>query len=377
MISLSRHIELLLLEHNCVIVPGLGGFIANTACATYNDGPYGDKLFIPPYRTIAFNPQLQVNDGLLVQSYMQAYDAAYPSAYLQMEKEIEQLNIQLNLFGEYHIEGVGTLRKSLGQGIVLTSSEAGILTPSLYGTYSFAVKSLAEVVKERERQSIADQTNIMPIQTEIDLRIKEKEEEKKDKVSQPVIPIKRTKGKKTARRRRTYWAEFGAAAAVAAIIFLICLIPNISNMNGVKETVIAGAPGFEIEANKPAVDHSTNTTPSVSTSHTPTSASTQANTENNANVNSNAHSQMQPVPKPEVNKPYTLVLASFVTEKNSNILIQQLASVGLAEGRFVTNGKTNRVIYSSYATEEEAITALRSLREQNEAFKDAWTMKME
>ena len=70
MISLARHIELLLLEHDCVIVPGLGGFIANHADARYT----GDEehLFLPPYRTIGFNQQLQVNDGLLVQSYMAA-----------------------------------------------------------------------------------------------------------------------------------------------------------------------------------------------------------------------------------------------------------------------------------------------------------------
>ena len=62
MISLARHIELLLLEHDCVIVPGLGGFIANHTEARYT----GDEehLFLPPYRTIGFNQQLQVNDGL-------------------------------------------------------------------------------------------------------------------------------------------------------------------------------------------------------------------------------------------------------------------------------------------------------------------------
>ena len=37
MITLAKHIELLLLEHDCVIVPGLGGFIANHADGTvYN-----------------------------------------------------------------------------------------------------------------------------------------------------------------------------------------------------------------------------------------------------------------------------------------------------------------------------------------------------
>ena len=73
MITLSRHIELLLLEHDCVIVPGLGGFIANHMEAHYDQE--GDRTFLPPYRTVVYNQQLQINDGLLVQSYMAAYDA--------------------------------------------------------------------------------------------------------------------------------------------------------------------------------------------------------------------------------------------------------------------------------------------------------------
>ena len=61
MIELAKHIEVLLLENDCVIVPGLGGFIAHNrpACIAGTDGK-----FIPPMRTIGFNPQLIMNNGL-------------------------------------------------------------------------------------------------------------------------------------------------------------------------------------------------------------------------------------------------------------------------------------------------------------------------
>ena len=36
MIDLVKHIETLLLENDCVIVPGLGGFIAHYHTATFN-----------------------------------------------------------------------------------------------------------------------------------------------------------------------------------------------------------------------------------------------------------------------------------------------------------------------------------------------------
>ena len=75
MIELSKHIEVLLLENDCVIVPGLGGFIAHKRQAAYS---IQKGEFMPPLRTIGFNPQLIMNDGLLVQSYMQAFNTDFP-----------------------------------------------------------------------------------------------------------------------------------------------------------------------------------------------------------------------------------------------------------------------------------------------------------
>ena len=59
MISLAKHIELLLLDHDCVIVPELGTFIANHASACYNEDD--DSLFLPPYRNICFNQNIVSN----------------------------------------------------------------------------------------------------------------------------------------------------------------------------------------------------------------------------------------------------------------------------------------------------------------------------
>ena len=63
MIELARHIEILLLENDCVIIPDFGGFIAHYQPARYIKE---ENLYLPPVRTIGFNPQLTINDGLLV-----------------------------------------------------------------------------------------------------------------------------------------------------------------------------------------------------------------------------------------------------------------------------------------------------------------------
>lgn len=48
MIELAKHIEVLLLENDCVIVPGLGGFIAHNRPATWRtDSGEFSRLCVP------------------------------------------------------------------------------------------------------------------------------------------------------------------------------------------------------------------------------------------------------------------------------------------------------------------------------------------
>ena len=65
MIELTKHLEHLLFENECVIVPELGGFIAHHQPAHYEEA---EGIFLPPMRTVGFNPLLMMNDGMLVQS---------------------------------------------------------------------------------------------------------------------------------------------------------------------------------------------------------------------------------------------------------------------------------------------------------------------
>lgn len=84
MIELAQHIEILLLENDCVIVPGLGGFVAHYTSAMR---VAEENIFLPPTRIIGFNPQLKMNDGLLVQSYMAVYDTDFSDATRIVEKK--------------------------------------------------------------------------------------------------------------------------------------------------------------------------------------------------------------------------------------------------------------------------------------------------
>lgn len=140
MIRLARHIEILLLGNECVIVPNLGGFVAHRVVARY-DGD--EELFLPPYRTLGFNPMLKMNDSLLAQSYVEAYDLSYPEAVSAIEDEVREMLRIMGNTGSYELENLGRLFYDHDGKMNFEPCEAGILTPQFYAFSSFEMPASA------------------------------------------------------------------------------------------------------------------------------------------------------------------------------------------------------------------------------------------
>ncbi len=358
MIPLARHIELLLLEHDCVIVPGLGGFIANYADALYSRED--EHIFLPPYRTIGFNPQLQMNDGLLVQSYMAAYDTSYPFANLQLEQDLENMLTELNMRGEYELENLGVLKKGLNQNIVFTAQDSTTLTPPLYGLYSYEMLPLQRLLKEREIEHNMQAASSMGItNTDNELGI-----ESKGTHCDMVIRINR------------HWLDFGISVAAAVVLFFCFSYPALKNISTDTDTVVAAFPSMgetdihsqTFKANKSVNEDAettslANTNPMTPTKESVPSVAKQHEASNETEI-------VLTAPK------YVIVLASYVSRTNAEMFIKSLAKSGLTEGRYVKEGKVSRILYSEYQTEAEAQTALRSLRQQSNDFAKAWILAL-
>ena len=152
MTKLERHIEILLLKNDCVIVPGLGGFVAHHIKARYDEQ---DGMFLPPYRTLGFNAQLTMNDSLLVQSYVDAYDLSYPEALSQIEEEVAELYHTLENEGCVELNGLGKLYTNAERKLQFEPFESGILTPNYYGLSSFELP-LLRLKRATDASAIAD-----------------------------------------------------------------------------------------------------------------------------------------------------------------------------------------------------------------------------
>ena len=197
--ELSRHIEVLLLENDCVIVPGLGGFIAHNKAAEFKDSA---NIFCPPLRTIGFNPQLTINDGLLAQSYMQSYDTDFPDASRKIESVVSQIKDSLYKNGQAELDNIGTLYYTMAGTYGFEPYGNAFFSPSLYGLGSFSISPLSELASAKE--SAAEQRIV--IET-----VPSSVESPKEKNKQQHI-IKRM-------------AEHAIGIAAAIILFFVLSVP--------------------------------------------------------------------------------------------------------------------------------------------------------
>lgn len=88
-----EYISDLLFLHDCVIIPGFGGFICNYKSA-YIDEDSG--MICPPSKDILFNRNLIHNDGLLVSWIASKEHTSYEKATQQVTLFCEDLKIRLN-----------------------------------------------------------------------------------------------------------------------------------------------------------------------------------------------------------------------------------------------------------------------------------------
>ena len=65
MITITQHIEYLMMYNDCVVIPGWGALIANYASSSVESGKVAR-----PGRLIGFNSTISHNDGMLATSLM-------------------------------------------------------------------------------------------------------------------------------------------------------------------------------------------------------------------------------------------------------------------------------------------------------------------
>lgn len=146
MLRIVSHIEQLLWMHDCVIIPGIGGFVFE-----YRPAGIGEQsgLFVPPQKEALFNPTLCHNDGLLAESYMKTYGLEYTQALEKIENDIRELKETLSGQGSISLGTTGRLRMGEEGNIVFEHSDTLHFDLASYGLGEFRMPTLAMLMQEQ------------------------------------------------------------------------------------------------------------------------------------------------------------------------------------------------------------------------------------
>lgn len=174
--QLISHIEFLLHDHNCVIVPDFGGFVVN-AISPQRDGI---AAFHAPTCELVFNRDLTHNDGLLAQSYMKNGSMTFESAMQRVEQDILVLKRQLHEQRHVDMGKLGTFDMHDDKRLVYTPG--AFIRPALFGLTQATLKPLIQM--------------------------------------QPAIPVSKNGNRQKGRRNMAI-----TAASVAAVLLLIFILP--------------------------------------------------------------------------------------------------------------------------------------------------------
>lgn len=372
MIELSKHIEVLLLENDCVIVPGLGGFIAHYRSSVYKEDT---QEYCPPVRTIGFNPRLVMNDGLLVQSYMQAYDTDFPDATRRIEKTVAYLKEELYKKGQFPLGSVGMLYYNMNGGYGFEPCTGGYFTPSLYGLQRFSLATLPE-----EHVLVS---SVEPLSTSL------------QEVSVP--------SQRTVLKPLRHWLQTAVAVAAAILLFFVLSVPventymddaNYASLGSttlfdairsqsVTTQVADASVQQEVVRKLPLKNHVNTLKPvTVKTEKVGKAPETPAKVEKEkpvaapkaapVAVTTTPKKESKPMVQPERKQTaYYIIIASLTTRADAQRELKKFQAEGCANAVILESQGKYRIAFDQYRTQADAYGKVQELRKQD-VFKNAW-----
>ncbi|MBR5656152.1 MAG: SPOR domain-containing protein [Prevotella sp.] len=362
MIGLERHIEILLLSNDCVIVPDFGGFMTHHVDARFDPT---DNTFLPPLRTLGFNPQLKMNDSLLAQSYVEAYDISYPEAIKRIESDVEELRQHLENEGEYEMSDIGTIFKNEDGKYEFSPCEAGILTPEFYGLSSFEMTPIA-LGSRQKKASIVD----ISVENKDVHEVAEVDTKETDNVEGAKVVALTTEDDGDRRISISVSLLRNIAAACVAVIAFLLFPSTLGNNKAnvyhshIDTELLQKLMPKDITVGKPDLSSADLSLPANS------------NEQNMKAEEVQKKEQEEVVAVPQTTT-FCIVLASHVSMKNANAFVEHLHGKGFAEARVLIREKSStKVVFGSYKSETDARQALNSLNTKDKDFAEGWVMEL-
>lgn len=356
--NLYNTIYQLVCDNDCVIIPGFGGFVTNRFPA---DVDFSKQEFYPPSRKVAFNENLSLSDGLLLNYISQTENVSWADAEQIVKSFVDELNEKLSDGKTLTFDDLGSFSRKTGS-LVFVPNTANLLDEA-FGLATFNFPMLPSVSKPRIESAIIKGT-----------------------------PDKN--GKKNRKGRAIAWS----LSAVAVIAGLVCMSLYMGWFdrlfgNGDNNTMLAG---FGVSANNEQVveadeeaiaDEQTadfaeiqevvaEETESQDLASEEVLADEEITTEEVAVEEPVATSVETPVVAVNATEYKVHIIAGcFANYENAENVYKDLSSRGLSPQILPLNKGLYKVSVKGFATTADACAELQALKEQT-GNDSLWVMKM-
>ena len=102
--KIVQHIDELLFEHDCVILPDFGGFVGDYVAAKLNEET---GVILPPSKYIIFNKHLVNNDGLLIHAVSKKENISYDKAAELLAGFVSKIKSELSETRRFEMGEIG------------------------------------------------------------------------------------------------------------------------------------------------------------------------------------------------------------------------------------------------------------------------------
>jgi nucleoid DNA-binding protein len=280
-VDITAFIRELLFGHDCVIVPGFGGFIGNYTPARIDKK---SGTFFPPVKQISFNRNLNHNDGLLIGKISGTSGMNYGDARNLVEDFVSDIRRRLDKGEKVVFDNIGSFSNNQENNIQFEPDRSSNYYLDAYGLESF---------------------QLMPLEG-YDVRTRITRHIQKDP-------------EKQASMRKILWR----AAVIIPLLSAIVLVPMKTNLfkSRIEATTMNPLVSAEFEQNRIAVDEG--------------AKDDKAKSDEIAVKEIAGQPKIEPAPKSEIPQPivnesnvYYLITGSFKSEENALAQVNTLKAEG-------------------------------------------------
>ena len=317
--DITAFIRELLFGHDCVIVPGFGGFIGNYTPARIDKS---SDTFYPPLKQISFNKNLNYNDGLLIGKISASAMVNYGDARSLVEEFVSVIKKKLEKGEKVVFDNIGSFLNNNEGNLQFEPDKSANYHLDSYGLEPF---------------------HCSPIEG-YDVRKRIARHIEKDPVKQALV-------------RKIIWR----AAVIIPLLALIVAVPLKTDLfkGKVESTTMNPLVSAEFENNKNAVDESTSV------------ESPKIKENSSAGASETSSAEIIAPPASEANT-FVVITGSFKTKENADSQVNTLREEGFSPEIVKAENGFYRVCAIACSDMKTAITKKDSIIEK---FPGTWVSR--